>query len=214
MLRSSLSKIVRQSPLRWYLPHKLTRMEAIQCAIDALGARRYLEIGVNDGTCFCSLTAPEKIGVDPISPQPAVSTEITKQGVHYFSLKSDDFFRGIAPQVLADGVDVVFIDGLHTFDQAYRDCMHSLDYLNPGGLILLHDCLPTSEEEARPAQSVEEARRLNGPGWNTEWTGDVWKAILRIRARHSALRGCVLECDHGIGLVYRETNESRLSLTE
>jgi Methyltransferase domain len=203
--------MIRQSPLRWQFSNKVMRIEAIQRSIDTLGARCYLEIGVADGACFCSLTAPEKIGVDPIPPEPAVKVEINKPGVRYIALTSDDFFQKAAPQVLAGGVDVVFIDGLHTFRQAYRDCVNSLKYLNPGGLILLHDCLPTSSSEAQAADTYEEAGRLNGPCWNGLWAGDVWKAILTLRAQHTDLQTCVLQCDHGLGLVYAAPNDCSLS---
>ena len=188
-------------------------MEIIQHTIDTLGAGMYLEIGVFDGRCFCSVNAPTKIGVDPIAPAPAVVAELTKQGVQYFALRSDDFFRTVAPQVLNGGMDVAFIDGLHTCAQAYRDCINCLEYLKPNGLILLHDCLPTSVFEARVAGSLDEANRLNsGAVWNGDWVGDVWKAILKLRS-HGGLETCVLNCDHGIGLVYKARNSSGLSLS-
>jgi hypothetical protein len=155
---------------------------------------------------------PEKIGVDPISPSPAISREADKPGVRYFAQTSDDFFAQAAPQVLADGVDVVFIDGLHTYPQAYRDFINSLDYLSSGGVILVHDCLPASELEARVAKTYDDALRLNsGSAWDGEWVGDVWKVILRLRAERTDLQICVLHCDHGIGVIYRAQNESRLS---
>ena len=50
MLRPRIAELVA-SPLRWYIPNKLTRMEVIQRTIDTLGARKYLEIGVFDGRC-------------------------------------------------------------------------------------------------------------------------------------------------------------------
>ena len=140
-------------------------------------------------------------------------SETQKPGVKYFALTSDEFFKTVAPQVLADGVDVVFIDGLHTFEQAYRDCMNSLQYLNPGGVILLHDCLPSSEAEAVPALSYEEAWKINGPTWNGFWVGDVWKAILVLRSQHADLQTCVLHCDHGIGWSITARNDSGLSLS-
>jgi len=207
-LKPLLGSMIRQSPLRWQLSNKVMRMEAIQQSINILGATRYLEIGVDDGTTFCSVTASEKIGVDPISPLPAVAVEIRKPGVRYFALTSDEFFRQVAPRILSGGVDVVFIDGLHTFEQAYRDCLNSLKYLKSGGVIFLHDCLPTSEPEALVAKSYEEASKVNGP--NRFWTGDVWKAILRLRAEQEEIRTCVMHCDQGLGLVYRARNDSGL----
>jgi hypothetical protein len=207
-VRPYLGKLVRRMPLRWHIPNCLNQIEVIQYVINYLGGQRYVEIGVAYGMCFCALTVPEKIGVDPISPSPAVILETSKLGVRYFAMPSDDFFKQCAPLVLAGGVDVVFIDGLHTAAQAYRDCINSLKYLNRGGLILLHDCFPSSELQARVAESIEDAANLNG-----SWTGDVWKAILRLRTQHPDLQTCVIHCDYGIGLVYRAQNNSKLSLT-
>ena len=93
MIRASLSEIVRKSPLRWHFTNKVTHMEVIQRSIDTLRANRYLEVGVSDGKCFCSLSVPKKIGVDPIPPEPAVILETQKPGVKYFALTSDEFFK-------------------------------------------------------------------------------------------------------------------------
>src|SRR5262249_1606727 len=156
--------------------------------------------------CFCAVTAQEKIGVDPIPPSQAVLSETSKPGVSYFTLTSDEFFDQVAPQVLKNGADVVFIDGLHTYSQAYLDSTTALKYLNIGGLILLHDCLPKTELEARVAVNYEDAAKRNdGTNWDGAWLGDVWKAIIRLRTQEN-VRTCTLNCDRGIGLVYKGEN--------
>ena len=201
-LRATLSLLIQRTPLRWHVRNKISRMDLIQHAVDRLHAVRYLEIGVADGTCFCAVRVAEKIGVDPVPPQPAVVRALAKPGVSYHAMTSDEFFAHSAPAALAGGVDVVFIDGLHTDDQAYRDCVNALRYLSPGGVILLHDNLPTSAAEACPAPSFEEAWRRNGPDWSGLWTGDGWKAMVRVRALHPDARACVLDSDHGVGVVW------------
>jgi hypothetical protein len=210
-LTQLFAKLMGSSPLRWEFPNCVTRMDVIQLAIDTLGAKRYLEIGVSDGACFCSINVSEKIGVDPVNPSAAVKIELNKPGVQYFAVESDKFFERDAPSILADGVDVVFIDGLHTYEQAYRDFTNSLKHLRSHGLILLHDCLPTSELEAIPAKSYQEAIALNnGCSSNGDWVGDVWKVVLRLRAQHTELKTCVLHSDHGIGMIYKGQNNARL----
>lgn len=198
-----LSRIARRTPLRWHLPHYISRMQLIQLACDTLGATRYLEIGVSNGDCFSAITVPEKIGVDPIAPAPAVTAILSPPGVSYYSMTSDDFFANQAPHALAGGVDVVFIDGLHEDRQAYRDCLNALHYLTPGGIVLIHDNLPASADEAVVAQSWDDALRQNGPDWNGDWTGDGWKAIVRVRSLHRDLSACVFECDHGVAAVWK-----------
>jgi hypothetical protein len=215
-IRSSAKALVPkfiQQPLRWRIPNKVMRWELIQKAIRMLDAKKYLEIGVSDGICFSAVAVQEKIGVDPIPPSQAVLSETSNPGVSYFTLTSDEFFDRVAPQVLKNGVDVVFIDGLHTYSQAYRDCTSALKYLNIGGLILLHDCLPTTELEARVAVNYEDAAKCNdGTNWDGAWLGDVWKAIIRLRTQQN-VQTCTLHCDRGIGLVYKGKNRSRLTYT-
>jgi predicted O-methyltransferase YrrM len=65
------------------------------------------------------------IGVDP------------NQGVT-LRMTSDEFFA--ANQFT---FDIVFIDGLH--DQVAKDIENSLRVLNPGGIIVMHDCNPTTK---------------------------------------------------------------------
>lgn len=212
-LRATLSLWIQATPLRWHIRNKISRMTLIQHAVDRLRAVRYLEIGVADGQCFCAIRVAEKIGVDPVAPEPAVVSELARPGASYHAMTSDDFFAQAAPTVLAGGVDVVFIDGLHTDGQAYRDCVNALRYLSPGGVILMHDNLPTSAAEACPTSTYAEAWRLNGDNWSGLWTGDGWKAIVRVRALHPGVRACVLDCDHGVGLVWAEPGGREVALT-
>jgi len=56
--------------------------------------------------------------------------------------KSDDFFKDVKIPELA----VVFIDGEHTYEQAWKDFYNVLRLIDTNGLILLHDTLPLSDE--------------------------------------------------------------------
>ena len=67
------------------------------------------------------LPKKQKIGVDPF-----------KGGTHRMS--SDKFFK-----INKIFFDVVFIDGLHKYEQCQRDCMNSMKFLNQGGIIIFHD---------------------------------------------------------------------------
>lgn len=213
-MRNSLpSRAIRRTPLRWLVPNHVWRTEVITSAVNALAAKCYLEIGVDVGVSFAAVSAVRKVGVDPVAAQPLVVEELRKPGASYFPMTSDEFFREAAPQALHGGVDVAFVDGLHTADQAYRDCLNVLSYLAPGGVILVHDCLPNSEAEARVARDYAHAGELNGPGWSGDWTGDVWKAIVMLRARHTDLETFVLHSDFGVGVITRAPNRAPLKLT-
>lgn len=106
-------------------------------------------------------------------------------------MKSDDYFAGLQRDV---SFDVVFVDGHHTHEQALRDTNNALRHLSPGGTILLHDCNPTSAAAAATEPSA-------GAGG---WCGDVWKAIVELRATRPELSVKVLDTDFGVGVVRRK----------
>jgi len=130
---------------------------------------------------------------------------------HYVTT-SDEFFEKYA-DILNKGVDVAFIDGLHTYEQTVKDVDNTLKYLNEGGLIVMHDCNPPTLSASYPASSYEEAAKLNLPGWTGEWNGDVWKTIVLLRSLRKDLHVFVLDCDYGVGVVCKGKPEDILSYT-
>ncbi|MFZ4477585.1 MAG: hypothetical protein ACOYPR_20490, partial [Saprospiraceae bacterium] len=69
--------------------------------------------------------------------------------------------------------------------------MESLKILNPGGIIIIHDCLPPDEWHQRP-----EAQYQEGENWN----GTVWKQVLRT-FNSSSYACCIVEIDWGCGII-------------
>ena len=188
----------------------MERTEIIQIALNAVGRGNYLEIGVSTGSSFIPLRAARKWGVDP---DPYLSwkrilkyrlfslLKIKDEGI--FKETSDAFFRHHAGMLQKAGIDVAFVDGLHTSEQALDDVLNCLDYLKPGGVILMHDCNPQSETAAFRAASIEEVAAKSFPGWDGTWNGDVWRAVVHLRALHDDLNVFVLNCDNGVGVVRR-----------
>lgn len=114
----------------------------------------------------------------------------------YFATEAAGAFRG-------GGVDLVFVDGLHTWEQSLRDVTNALGYLSDSGLVVLHDCSPRSPAAAFAAESLEAARDARPDGWDGMWSGDVWKTVLSLRSSRSDLDVRVIDDDSGIGLVRR-----------
>jgi hypothetical protein len=182
--------------------------------IDRTGAQNYLEIGVAGGYVFFRVKAKRKVAVDPcfrLSPKLRVRYLFRSLNARYFEMSSDTFFAEVK---LPFQFDVVFIDGLHAYQQVIRDVEHSLSCLNDRGIIILHDCNPTSAAAAHPAGSYEEACALNLPGFTGEWCGDVWKAVCHLRSRREDLQVFVLDCDYGLGIVTRGKPQSILQMSE
>jgi hypothetical protein len=116
-------------------------------------------------------------------------------GARYFEVPSDRFFADHAAAL--GPFDAVLVDGLHTADQAHRDVVNAAAVLAPAGVIVMHDCNPRSAPAA--AGSLDEATAM--PGYTGEWNGDVFKAIVRVRALEPTLEAFVLDCDQGLGIV-------------
>ena len=51
-------------------------------------------------------------------------------------MTSDEYFSKFK-----DKFDIIFIDGLHHYEQVKKDIFNSLEILNSNGIILMHDCL-------------------------------------------------------------------------
>lgn len=145
----------------------MTHTPLIQYAIDKIGAKSYLEIGINNpDNNFNQIKCQFKIGVDP-NPLSKAS----------FTGTSDEFFKMLGEQLpLLDTFsvsppmfDVVFIDGLHWWIQVVNDFNNALRYLKSGGVIIIHDTDP-KEERFAVYPRVERGR----------WNGDVYKFIARL----------------------------------
>jgi len=186
------------------------RIVICQAFLDAIGGGNYLEIGVNDGNSFIPIRAAAKWGVDPAYTltrrrvlKYQVFAALRLKEERLFRMTSDNFFRQQSPMLARRGVDVAFIDGLHTYEQSLRDVLNTLKCLRPGGVIVMHDCNPPTELAATPLESVPDIPK-DTPGWPGAWYGDVWKTIVHLRAMHPDLETIVLDCDAGVGLVQRK----------
>lgn len=188
----------------------------IQSVIDALQATTYLEIGVQRGKNFFSIRAPRKIAVDP-NFMFGVSRRLRHIGQlfrHTFcEMTSDAFFETRAKKLLPQGIDVAFIDGLHTYEQSLLDFQYCYQYLRPGGVIMFHDCNPLTEEAGVKAYSPADAVQKTGKPV-TIWNGDVWKTIVHLRSLYPELEVFTFDCDQGVGVARRGKPQGTLEFKE
>ncbi|MGH6848139.1 MAG: class I SAM-dependent methyltransferase [Methylocella sp.] len=140
----------------------------------------YLEIGCASNALFDSIPVLNKVGVDPQD-----GGNIRKTSDEFFYTNKSLF-------------DVVFIDGLHTYDQVRRDVINSIKFLKPGGWIALHDMLPrTWIEDHVPIVSSE------------AWTGDVWKVAFEL-SKTEGIDFKIIKIDNGVGVLRLTDNTSSL----
>ena len=157
------------------------RYEIIQDIINFKKYNSYLEIGCDRNQSFSNIKIKKKVGVDPV-----------EGGTH--KMTSDEFFN-----INKDMFDIIFIDGLHEYYQVIKDIENSLNFLNDNGVILLHDCLPRT------------IWNQITPRINSDWNGDVWKAIVKCRTlEYLDTYTCI--ADRGIGIILKKENSNRLKL--
>lgn len=148
------------------------RIAFINKAIAKFSKCNYLEIGVADNTTFSSipLLLKNKIGVDP-----------SDGGTH--RMTSDEFFNTNQKKF-----NVIFIDGLHIYEQCQKDCINSLKFIEEDGIILFHDFLPQNYlQEKVPRKSAS-------------WTGDVWKVAVEL-SHSENMDFRIANIDYGVGIL-------------
>ena len=162
----------------------VTRTQVLNVLISINGLDSYLEIGVGTGENLAQIIAPIRQSVDPCADAT-------------YQMTSDDFF---ACGLGLDRYDLIFVDGLHEQDQCRRDLEHALARLSDRGWIVAHDANPPTEWHQRPVEQFE-------PG--SDWSGTVWKALIRFRSEHPELELCTLDVDWGCALLRRRTGNVR-----
>ena len=167
--------------LSFNFPVDIFRWDLIQHIINKYNYTSYLEIGCDKDQSFSRIKINKKIGVDPISGGTIRDT-------------SDNFFINNK-----DKFDIIFIDGLHHYEQVIKDIYNSLDILNDNGHILIHDCLPRTIAH----QAI--------PRYRGSWNGDVWKSIVELRTK-SNLEVFTCEIDFGVGVIRKKNNTNPLDI--
>ncbi|MCL6261442.1 class I SAM-dependent methyltransferase [Aquiflexum sp. TKW24L] len=188
----------------------MDRIQIIQEIFSKTGFTNYLEIGCQTGKSFLPIRAKNKTAVDPVFKIPIgrklknlIKWPSNKHN-RYFTEESDAFFANHKDYLKQLGhLDVVLVDGLHNFRTSLNDVLNSLEYLNPKGLILMHDCYPPNAAAAFPAEffpTDEEIKNLKG--WTGEWCGDVWKSVAYLIQKYpDLLETGVINTDYGLGFV-------------
>jgi hypothetical protein len=97
--------------------------------------------------------------------------------------------------------DIIFVDGLHYGEQVERDIINSLNVLRDGGYIVCHDMMPLREEHQVRPQPDSPPTKPNKQKASSTWTGDCWKAWVKLRSERNDLEMVVVDADWGCGII-------------
>lgn len=138
-------------------------------------ATRYLEVGVARGETFFAVDLPHKVAVDPHLQfdYAALETETTR----YHNITSDDYFLNHAKGA---EFDVIFLDGLHTFEQTFRDFCASFAHAHRKTVWMIDDTVPVDVYSAMPDLDDSLRFRTDSRTTHKSWHGDVYKIVFAL----------------------------------
>jgi len=176
----------------------VSRPDIVNQMLTLTDQTRYLEIGVRDGQSFFQIDADLKVAVDPIFRFDVADHASDRQQFH--QITSDAFFEALAPDTQ---FDVIFVDGLHVFEQALRDVLNAIDVLAPGGIIVIDDVKPNSPTAAM--RDFDLFRKVRGKIGlrDPSWMGDVYKVIAFIDLFLTGWSYATVEECHGVSVMWR-----------
>lgn len=187
------------------LNHSARRIKALA---EGLNAQTYLEIGVNKGLTFFDVEIAQKTAVDPRFLFDI--NAVTDEQIILKEMPSDDFFCNLP---IMEKYDVIFIDGLHTFEQTYRDLCNSLLHAHERTVFIIDDTRPNDMYSAIPDQRKAIKYRELTANKGNAWHGDVFKVIFALHDFHPALNyRTIINSGNPQTIVWRSNNGWRTPL--
>ena len=156
-----------------------------------ISAKTYLEIGIRSGETFFNVDLPHKTAVDP---KFLFKVEDHHDPRSFFFPDTSDTFFSNFPELQKNEFykttetnftfDIIYIDGLHTFKQSYRDFLHSIPYSHDKTIWIFDDTIPWDPFSAHPNQNISLKYRALFNVTGHPWHGDVYKTIFAIHELH------------------------------
>lgn len=179
----------------------VSRPEFLSQLLSQFDSPAYLEVGVNEGQTFLPLSARRKVAVDPKFVFDVAAAKAANDGSEFHEVTSDVYFCDIATR--EDLFDVIYLDGLHTFEQTLRDFTNSLSFLNENGVIVVDDVVPTSYQAGLPSQLDSFKVKAFLTDADASWMGDTFKLVFFVESFFPMYELRTIIDNHGQAVIWR-----------
>jgi hypothetical protein len=179
----------------------MLRSEAVNLLTNLFDDSSYLEVGVNQGETFFMVNAAKKVAVDPKFLFNVGEAQSLYSNSQFFEISSDEYFQKL--EIGNDKFDVIYLDGLHTFEQTLRDFTNAITFLSTGGVILIDDVKPNSYDASLASQKDAFALKQYLGTTDGSWMGDTFKLAYFIDAFFPSWRFATIAENHGQAVVWQ-----------
>jgi hypothetical protein len=180
----------------------VSRNRAVQGLLNLFADPSYLEIGVNEGATFTKVKASRKVAVDPVFLFDVREAGAADPASEFHEITSDDYFgRVVDPD---ERFDVIYLDGLHTFEQTLRDFTNAVHHLSPKGVILIDDVCPVSYLASLPDRDNYFTVRNFLEVTDKSWMGDVYRLVFFVETFYQHMSYATIADNHGQAVIWRE----------
>jgi hypothetical protein len=183
----------------------MKRAAVIQRCLDIFpGETAYLEIGVRRGVTFRDVRAGRKVAVDPELLLDIGEARAANPNSTFHPVTSDAFFREHSQD---ERFDVIFLDGLHTFEQTLRDLLNATEVLKERGIVIIDDVIPSSYAASLPSIADAAVVKATLGDLDAAWMGDVYKLVWFIAEFMPAYTFRCVQENHGELVMWRSARE-------
>jgi Methyltransferase domain len=167
---------------------------------------RYLEIGVNRGETFFAVDSRNKVAVDPTFLFPVDDARKKHPGSEFYQITSDAYFATIVQP--SEVFHIIYLDGLHTFEQTLRDFTNAIHFLAPNGVVVVDDVVPNSYQASLPDQRVAFKVKEFVQSSDNSWMGDTYKLAFFLESFFPTYKMRTTSDNHGQAVVWRRPRAS------
>lgn len=183
----------------------VTRRRAVQGLLNLFHEPSYLEIGVNEGATFTKVKARRKVAVDPVFLFDVPEAAAADPASEFHEVTSDEYFGTIVDP--SERFDVIYLDGLHTFEQTLRDFTNAVHHLAPNGAIVVDDVCPVSYLASLPDRDNYFKVRNFLDVTDKSWMGDVYRLVFFVETFYQHMSYATIADNHGQAVIWRERRQ-------